>query len=39
MKLAAVFLLPLASAAVYELSTDNFERLVFKPTTPAAFIK
>ena len=36
---AVLLLLPLASAVVYELSEDNFERLVFRPSTSAAFIK
>jgi len=36
---ACLVFLPLTSAVVYELSEDNFERLVFRPSTSAAFIK
>jgi len=32
-------LLPLVSSSVYELSGDNFDRLVFRPTNRASFIK
>jgi thiol-disulfide isomerase/thioredoxin len=32
-------LLPLVSAAVYELSEEDFDSLVFRPSTSAAFVK
>ena len=37
--LRAFLVLPLASAAVYELTADNFDRLVFRPSNTAAFVK
>ena len=38
-KLALLALLAPATAVVYELSEDNFERLVFRPSTSSAFVK